>query len=47
MEANAKWRNDERNKNVTKYRDEARKEDYMQEKNKGQDMQEEASSTFK
>jgi hypothetical protein len=47
MEENAKWRNDVRNKNVSKYRDEARKEDYLQEKNKEQDMQDEASSTFK
>jgi hypothetical protein len=47
MEDNAKWRSDVRNKNVTKYKDDERREDEMQERNKGKNMQDEASSLFK
>jgi hypothetical protein len=47
MEQNAKWRSDTRDKNVSKYRDEEKREDEMQKLNKGKDMQDEASSLFK
>ena len=47
MEENAKWRNDVRNKNVSKYKQDDKKEEELQQNNNAKRYQKEAAHNFK
>jgi hypothetical protein len=47
MQDNAKWRNDIRNKNVSKYKQDDKKEDELQQNNNAKHYQKEAAHNFK